>query len=104
MVNGGQIWPSFRGDAQHRTMGRPCAPENLEIPRCAIAHLRFASRPGMTTSSSILGGKNPIAAGLQADDFAGLELPVPGGVDLDHGLALAARERDLRPLDRAERA
>src|SRR6266516_750833 len=26
---------------QHRT-------RNLEIPRCAIAHLRFASRPGMT--------------------------------------------------------
>ena len=35
--------PSFRGDAKHRT-------RNLEIPRCAIAHLRFASatRPGMT--------------------------------------------------------
>src|SRR4029079_9823950 len=32
---------SFRGDAKHRT-------RNLEIPRCAIAHLRFASRPGMT--------------------------------------------------------
>src|SRR5882672_1006400 len=64
----------------------------------------FASRPGMTTSSSIPGGKDPVAAGLQADDLAGLEFPVPGGVDLDHGLALAARERDLRPLDRAERA
>jgi hypothetical protein len=23
---------SFRGDAQHRTMVRNCAPENLEIP------------------------------------------------------------------------
>ena len=35
--------PSFRGDATHRT-------RNLEISRCAIAHLRFgsASRPGMT--------------------------------------------------------
>src|SRR5437773_9301611 len=31
---------SFRGDAKHRTMVRNCAPENLEIPRCAIAHLR----------------------------------------------------------------
>src|SRR6187402_3533560 len=51
----------------------------------------------------ILRGKDPVAAGLQADDLAGLEFPVPGGVDLDHGLALAARERDLRPLNRAER-
>src|SRR5260370_3023013 len=35
--------PSFRGDAKRRT-------RNLEIPRCAIAHLRFAlnARPGMT--------------------------------------------------------
>src|SRR5205809_2181407 len=35
--------PSFRDDAKRRT-------GNLEIPRCAIAHLRFASstRPGMT--------------------------------------------------------
>src|SRR5713101_8008257 len=35
--------PSFRGDAKHRT-------RNLEIPRCAIAHLRSgpADHPGMT--------------------------------------------------------
>src|SRR5260370_14692682 len=35
--------PSFQGDAKCRT-------RNFEIPRCAIAHLRFASstRPGMT--------------------------------------------------------
>jgi hypothetical protein len=32
--------PSFRGDAKHQTMVRNCAPENLEFPRCAIAHLR----------------------------------------------------------------
>jgi len=34
---------SFRGDAKHRT-------RNLEIPRCAIAHLRSgpADHPGMT--------------------------------------------------------
>ena len=34
---------SFRGDAQHRT-------RNLEIPRCAIAHLRSgpSDHPGMT--------------------------------------------------------
>src|SRR5438128_2549818 len=34
--NGGKIYTSFRGDAQHRT-------RNLEIPRCAIAHLRSGS-------------------------------------------------------------
>src|SRR5215218_3314639 len=56
------------------------------------------------TATLFLRGKDPVAPGLQADDLAGLEFTVPGGVDLDHGLALAARERDLRPLDRAERA
>jgi hypothetical protein len=37
--------PSFRGDAKHRT-------RNLEIPRCAIAHLRSgpSDHPGMTES------------------------------------------------------
>ena len=37
--------PSFRGDAKHRT-------RNLEIPRCAIAHLRSGAthHPGMTVS------------------------------------------------------
>src|SRR5579871_604574 len=36
---------SFRGDAQHRT-------RNLEIPRCAIAHLRSgpSGHPGMATT------------------------------------------------------
>src|SRR6185312_9503678 len=38
--NGQVVSLSFRGDAKHRTMVRNCAPENLEIPRCAIAHLR----------------------------------------------------------------
>jgi carboxypeptidase PM20D1 len=38
----GGVRSSFRGDAKHRTMVRNCAPENLEVPRCAIAHLRFA--------------------------------------------------------------
>src|SRR5258707_15089523 len=35
--------PSFRGDVKHRT-------RNLEIPRCAIAHLRSgpSDHPGMT--------------------------------------------------------
>src|SRR5882757_10781597 len=31
---------SFRGDAKHRTAMCYCTPENLEIPQCAIAHLR----------------------------------------------------------------
>src|SRR3982074_3205676 len=37
------LQPSFRGDAKHRT-------RNLEIPRCAIAHLRSgpSDHPGMT--------------------------------------------------------
>jgi hypothetical protein len=30
--------PSFRGDAKHRTTTCDCTSENLEIPRCAIAH------------------------------------------------------------------
>src|ERR1700682_4202689 len=36
-------WSSSRGDAKHRT-------RNLEIPRCAIAHLRSgpSDHPGMT--------------------------------------------------------
>src|SRR5205814_7269442 len=42
------------GRARARTMGRACAPENLEIPRCAIAHLRSgpSDHPGMTESVS----------------------------------------------------
>src|ERR1700730_4401741 len=38
--------PSFRGDAKHRT-------RNLEIPRCAIAHLWSgpSDHPGMTESN-----------------------------------------------------
>src|SRR5262245_31537204 len=56
----------------------------------------------MTTSSSILRGKDPVAAGLQADDFAGLEFPVGGGVALDRGPPLAPRRR-LRPPEEGER-
>src|SRR5947199_7158544 len=39
--------PSFRGDAKHRS-------RNLEIPRCAIAHLRsgLSDHPGMTCGES----------------------------------------------------
>jgi hypothetical protein len=44
------VTPSFRGDAKHRT-------RNLEIPRCAIAHLRSGSadHPGMTASGFLIG-------------------------------------------------
>jgi hypothetical protein len=34
------VTSSFRGDAKHRTRMCNCTSENLEIPRCAIAHLR----------------------------------------------------------------
>jgi hypothetical protein len=37
---------SFRDGPKDQT-------RNLEIPRCAIAHLRFASRPGMTAPTSV---------------------------------------------------
>src|SRR5471032_1996398 len=36
---------SFRGDAKHRT-------RNLEIPRCAIAHLRSGPEPVMAAQSA----------------------------------------------------
>src|SRR5258708_37511755 len=36
---------SFRGDAKHRTPMCNCTSENLEIPRCAIAHLRSGPEP-----------------------------------------------------------
>ena len=55
-------------------------------------------------TATIRGGKNTVAAGLQADGIAGLQFPVAGRVDLDHGLALAAAQRDFGALDRAEGA
>src|SRR5439155_10737160 len=70
----------------------------------AFAGMTAALVASSRSKTLFLGGKDPVAPGLQADDLAGLEFPVPGGIDLDHGLALAARERDLRPLNRAERA
>ena len=42
--------PSFRGDAQHRTMMRNCASENARIPGFAL----FAVRPGMRRSEGFL--------------------------------------------------
>jgi hypothetical protein len=46
------ITPSFRGDAQHRT-------RNLEVARRAIAHLRFASRPGTTQGRGCINVRVP---------------------------------------------
>ena len=62
-----RLSPSFRGDARHRTTMCTCTSENLEIPRCAIAHLRSgaAHHPGMTPnimgciSSQTLRGPGP---------------------------------------------
>src|SRR6476619_6551611 len=49
---------SFRGDAKHRT-------RNLEIRRCAIAHLRSgpSDHPGMTTSVRREAVQQSVAAG-----------------------------------------
>src|SRR5438105_2141354 len=99
MVNGGPIWRSFRGDSAVARMERNAIRERSV--RGQGPGLRSRSIPA---TESILRGKDPVAAGLQADDFAGLEFPVPGGVDLNHGLALTGRERNFRPLDRTERA
>src|SRR5204863_5198215 len=70
----------------------------------AIAHLRSRASAPSRNDSSILGGKNTVTARLQPDGFAGLQFPVAGRVDLDHGLAFAAAQRDLGALDRAEAA
>src|SRR5882757_8497354 len=85
----GELLGSFRGAKRTR---------NLEIPGLVLTH-----HPGMT-AGSIPGGENPVATGLQSDGFAGLEFPVAGCVDLDHGLALAAAERDFGSLDRTKGA
>src|SRR5437868_14146894 len=46
------IHPRHSGARKARTTMRNCASENLEIPRCAIAHLRCgpSDHPGMTES------------------------------------------------------
>src|SRR5712664_243034 len=52
---------SFRGDAKHRTGMCDCTSENLEIPRCAIAHLRSgpSDHPGMTALETWMPGTRP---------------------------------------------
>ena len=59
---------SFRGDAKHRTTMRNCASENLEIPRCAIAHPGFgpSAHPGMTESSDCCRGS--LSSGAHSRD------------------------------------
>src|SRR6185312_14848911 len=54
-------WSSFRGDAEHRT-------RNLEIPRCAIAHLRTgpSDHPGMI-SGVIMQFDTKIAVVIRTD-------------------------------------
>src|SRR5262249_50611089 len=57
---------SFRGDAKHRTMGRPCAPENLEIPGLVLRAIpecpqrvpavHFSAIVGMQQRRPYLGG------------------------------------------------
>ena len=54
------------------------------------------------TVISILTGKNPVAAGVQADDIAGLQLAVARRVDVDDGCALTRRGCYFGTLDRAE--
>src|SRR5438034_1638851 len=87
---------------------------NLEIPRCAIAHLRSGPEPVIGrrraptrwdhpgTTKSVLPGENPVAPGLQPDDVADLKFPVAGRIDLDHGLTPGRRQRHFGALDRAE--
>src|SRR5260370_31646174 len=45
-----------------------CTSENLESPRCAMAHLRFASlrRPGMPASPSIINPDRPHLDGTES--------------------------------------
>src|SRR5450631_2378271 len=64
--------PSFRGDAKHRT-------RNLEIPRCAIAHLRSgpSDRPGRTEC-----GLPPLARNDERLALRQLRFAWPGRRDL----------------------
>ena len=63
----------------------PCSDEQGDLP---------FSRRGLDPRQ-LLRGEDPVAAGLQRDDFAGLQLAVAGRIDLDHGLALTAGQGDL---------
>src|SRR5438045_7227182 len=76
---------SFRGDAKHRTTMRNCASENLEIPRCAVAHLRSgpSDHPGMTPMANL---ENLHMRVLQPADWS-----KPRG--FSHGVTLDGRGR-----------
>lgn len=81
MVNSGLILKVIPGREPERA--------NLESRADTywIPGLRLSAQPGMT--GLLLRGENPVAPGLQSDDIAGPELPVPRGVDLEHGHTLA---------------
>src|ERR1700716_868373 len=57
--------PSFRGDAKHRT-------RNLEIPRCASAHLRSGAphHPGMTALDGLLRRSAPRNDGIHTQPYS----------------------------------
>src|SRR6266849_3107214 len=56
---------SFRDGPKDQT-------RNLEVPRCAIAHLRFASRPGTTTSVNRRLADRRAKAGFEKIEIAAL--------------------------------
>jgi hypothetical protein len=85
----------LRSGAPDAICWRPAVPAPLVIiasfaggiwPRSSSLQFEFAACQGVHIS--ILRGKNPVAAGLQADDIACLQSPVAGRIDLDDGLAL----------------
>ena len=82
-----------------RPMTAPPRTRNLE-PFGKIPGSRW--RAPRNDDGLVLSRKYPVPTGLQPDQIPGLQLPVPGRVDLDHGLA--ARQRDLGALDRTEGA
>ena len=83
--------PSFRGDAKHRT-------RNLEIPRCAIAHLRSgpADHPGMTVSGLL----SEVIHRATKNAWISLSLP-PSLVELRRTSALRNDDRNKLILLRA---
>lgn len=52
------------------------------------------------TRRSVLRDENPVVPGLQSYDIADPQFPIPGRVDLDHGLAPG--QSDFGALNRAE--
>src|ERR1700694_2063839 len=63
------------------------------------SEVRAYAHPGITIRL-LLCGEKPVAPGLQPDDIAGSDLPIPGRIDLDH--RPTCRQGNFGPLDRAE--